>query len=109
MKWCVKKYVKKKNNKEEPKKISEELFPLQNSLSRQASPGQALHNSITLIVSIRKSWFYAKPYTLLIKKNVKSKFVYVNKNISEKHCACAYHSLVVALFFADLDCASPKC
>ena len=66
-------------------------------------------NSITLIVSIRKSWFYAKPYTLLIKKNVKSKFVYVNKNISEKHCACAYHSLVVALFFADLDCASPKC
>ena len=48
-------------------------------------------NSIILIVSIRKSWFYAKPYTLLIKKNVKSKFVYVNKNISEKYCTCAYH------------------
>ena len=47
-------------------------------------------NSIILIVSIRKSWFYAKPYTLLIKKNVKSKFVYVNKNISEKHCAYHY-------------------
>ena len=50
MKWCVKKYVKKKNNKEEPKKISEELFPLTKLLISSSKPW-ASPNSLILNAS----------------------------------------------------------